>query len=192
MTDKYMSARSFEKNKRRFGTRQFTITELYNGFHCFVYKDYRRVFLTDMSGKRLPQIPELVPDLRFLRAPQLKLDCQLIPSDTTLLGQDRKVASRELAKAPSKSVDDFILIANDLPTFADKPYPYRRAMMEFYLRSCTLVQPNPVLTSSFDIEDVELWAEWARQNHKDGIQIIFNDYPYLYTETSNLLYYRTN
>lgn len=144
-----------------------------------------------MTGMVVRQFPELTPELRFLKIPKLKLDCQLVVNSRDISGRARKLASKKAVRQSKHLGDGVQIIVNDIPTFAAYPYTYRKAMMDYYIKDSEVLIKNPVLFSGYDIGAVEFCADWARENDKDGIQIIFHDYPYVYTETTNMLFYRT-
>ena len=132
----------------------------------------------------------MVSELRFLPISHLKLDCQLVTTDLSLSGRDRKLASIEIARKPKKPRSAQILV-NDIMSFSEQPYSYRRAMLEYYIKDGEAVVKNPRLYTGDSSKAVEIWCDWARQHGKDGLQIYFHDYPYAYHQTTNILTYRT-
>lgn len=191
MSRPYMIPRGIETRLNRFGRRIYCVTELYNCVHCFVEKSYRRVRITTTDGKPIPILDGLTEQLRFLKVPQLKLDCQLVARGYDDDREERRKQSFRMATGRRKPSDRATIFVNDILTYDSEMYTYRRAMMDRWIQDCDVIRRNPILFTGYSLDDARYWCDWAEENNKDGIYITFKEAPYIYQASDDYLVYRS-
>lgn len=191
MARPYMIPRGIESRLNRFGRRIYCVSELYNCVRCFVIKSYRRVYITTTDGKPIPILDGLTEQLRFLKIPQLKLDCQLVAQGYDDDLERRRQESFHFASGQRKLTDKATIFVNDVITFDKEPYTYRRAMMDRWIQDSEIIRRNPILFTGYTLEDARYWCDWAVENGKDGIYINFKEAPYTYQASDVYLVFRS-
>lgn len=184
----YMVPRGYEHYKDTLKNKPYCITQLFDAYHCFLVKEYREVFITSLSGRKIKMFNEFIPILRFLKVPCLKLQCQLIPFDTQSVGEARKEEAFNIVHMRHRKEGLVKLIVMDVPTFENQSYTYRRAMMDYYLPDDNpILIKNPILSTGYGTDEIDYWYQWAINNNRDGILINLKEYPYVYRQYENFL-----